>query len=179
MKLIKETLTPFEIMIFEKYFSGDESISIDECYFYFQMLRQTKDFSDSKHTLNDGDCTKFEMVFMNLGKDGDNITFNGAVSNGVENRCVNGVIKQKGKRYYVLSQVYRMHELVLEDIKEYYVYDTFKRIKDRLYQETIYDESLSYRKSHDDEYVFKRKIEEFDMESFAEFRTMVGKTYSL
>ena len=179
MEKLKETLTPSEIMIFEKYFHADESISLEESYFYFQMLRQTKDLSDSKFTLSPDESTRFEMVFMSLGKDGENITFNGAISNGVESRCIDGVIKQKGKRHYVLTHVYRMGDKIPDDIREYYVYDTFKRIKDKMYQETVYDEPLAYRQTHDEEYVFKRRVEEFDMDSFAEFRSMVGKTYSL
>lgn len=179
MKLENNELTPSELMIFEKYFNGDESIPLEQLYFYFQMLRQTKDFCDSKHTVSEEETTKFEMVFMSLHQDGENITFNGAVSNGIENRCVDGVIKQKGKRYYVLTHVYRLHQSVPENIKEYYVYDTFKRIKDKLYQETIYDESLSYRQVHGESDVYKAQIPEFDMESFEKFQKLVGSTYSI
>ena len=179
MSIEREELTPAEMMIFEKYFSCDESISLEDCYLYFQMLRQTKDFMDSKHTLTPEDSTKFEMVFMNLHREGEDISFNGAVSNGIESRCVDGIIWQKGKRHYVLTHVYRLHQAVPENIKENYVYDTYKRIQDRLYQETIYDESLEYRKQNPGEMSYKQRIEEFDMESFYKFREYVGKTYQV
>lgn len=177
MDIGKETLTVSEAMTFEKYFSCDESIPLDERYLYFQMLRQTKDFMDSKHTISDEDSTRFEMVLMNLHKEGNDITFNGAISNGVENRWVDGIIKQNGKRHYILTHVFRLHQSVPESIKEYYVYDTYKRIQDRLYQETIYDESLEYRKQNPGLTSYKKRIEEFDMESFYKFREHVGKTY--
>lgn len=179
MSLENKELTPSEMLVFEKYFNGDECIPLEKLYFYFQMLRQTKDFYDSKHTVSEEDSTKFEMVFMTLHQVGENITFNGAVSNGIENRCVDGVIKQKGKRYYVLTHVYRLNQSIPENIKEYYVYDTFKKIKDKLYQETIYDESLSYRQVHGEGVAYKAQIPEFDMESFEEFKKQVGSTYSV
>ena len=170
-------LSSHELMIFSKYFSGDDGMPLEECYFYFQLLRQTKDFMDSKHVMSAADSTRFEMVFMNVHRDGENINFNGAVTNGVENRYVDGVIKTKGKRYYVLTHVYRMNQEIPENIKEYYVYDTFKRIKDNLYQETIYDESWEYRQANPIEQSYKKKIDGFDMESFYEFRKMVGSSY--
>lgn len=176
----KNELSKDEMMMFEKYFNGDESIPLEDRYFYFQMLRQTKDLMDSKHTISSEDPTRFEMVFMNLCQEEEGISFSGAVSNGIENRAIDGIIKAKGKRHYVLTHVYRMHQSVPENIKEYYVYDTFKQIKDKWYQESVYDESLDYRRQtnkHID--IYKKPISGFDMDSFYEFREEIGQKYSV
>lgn len=166
-----ESLTPEESYVFHYYVSCECGISVEEKRFYIQMLRQTQDFMDSKQDLLLNGPTSFKIIFMHFKNDEEgNILFNGAISNGEENRCVDGVIKHKGKRYYVLNHVHRLGEDFPEWMKEYYVYDTFKTIEDRWYQETIYDNSLEYRQRYGESKSIKRRIAGIDLSTYDEFQ---------
>lgn len=167
-----------ELLIFEKWFNGDESISQEDLYFLFQLLRQTKDLKDSKHIAKEGDNTKFEMVYMHIKRVDEGFSFNGTVSNGSENRCISGLITKKGKSYYVSSYIERLGNGISLDIKNYHVYDSFKQIKDNWYQESFYDESAEYRKVHGESKLYKEKIAGIDLEEFDKFKKYIGKHHS-
>ena len=171
MEKYTENLTSEESYVFHYYVSCECDISVEEKKFYIQMLRQTQDFMDTKQTMLLEGPSNFKIIFMHFKHDEDNnILFDGAISNGEENRCVNGVIKQKGKRYYVLNHVYRLGLEVPNWIKEYDVYDTFKTIEDRWYQETIYDNQLEYRQRYGESKAIKRRIEGIDLSTYDEFQ---------
>ena len=171
MENYEESLTPQESYVFHYYVSCECDISAEEKRFYIQMLRQTQDFMDTKQTEFLVGTTSFKIILMHFKHDDDgNILFNGAISNGNENRCVDGVIKQKGKRYYVLNHVYRMGIEVPEWIKDYCTYDTFKTIQDRWYQESYYENSLEYRQIFCEPKAIKRRIDGIDLSTYDEFQ---------
>jgi len=169
-----DELKLYEQFVFEKLFYGSENLSVEECYFYFQMLRQTKDISDSKHTLNENDPTRFELLSMSLRSNDQEISFNGNISNGVEDKALIGVIKKSGKKYFVVTEVSRLHPSVSEDIKTYYVYDTFNLSKG--YRQSVYDEPAEYREKYGESEIYEEFISGIDMDSFEDFKTnIIGK----
>ena len=158
---------------FKYYVTSDSNIPADERIFYIQLLRQTQDFMDTKRVeaLTGSSYFDIVMLYFKRSENGD-IIFDGALSNGCENRCVDGIIKQKGKRYYVLNHVYRLglDDKVPEWLREYYVYDTFKNIQDRWYQDTFYDNPLEYRQRFGEAKTIKRRIAGIDLSTYDEFK---------
>ena len=180
MEKYTENLTSEESYVFHYYVSCECDISVEEKRFYIQMVRQTQEFMDTKQTMLLEGPSNFKIIFMHFKHDEDNnILFDGAISNGEENRCVDGVIKKKDNKYHVFTYVYRLHQSVPENIKKYYVYDTFKTVKNGLIRTSIYDESLRYRQKHGESIKYKTKIPEIDIGEFVDFKIKVAKNYTL
>ena len=142
--------TSEEEIILEQYFPY-HNMDVEERDYYLNLLLHTKDISDSAVLISEDSKSTFEIVNMVLKKTPEFITFNGATTNGEENRWVDGIIIKKGNSYAVISNVYRFAELLREDDKDYSVTDKFTFKGDKLYRKTGYA-SARYFESEFDTY---------------------------
>ena len=90
----------------------------------------------------------FDMVTMALQKDPNgNVIFNGAISNLIENKWIDGVIEQKGPQtFYITTNVYRFYEHLRESERMYSARDTLVLFDDKMVRETRYSDNIRYEK---------------------------------
>lgn len=129
--------TSEEEIILEQYFPY-HNMDLEERDYYLNLLLHTKDISDSAVLISEDSKSTFEIVNMVLKKAPEFITFNGAITNGEENRWIDGIIIKKGNSYAVISNVYRFAEFLREDDRDYSVTDKFTFKGDMLYRKTGY-----------------------------------------
>ena len=124
--------TSEEEIILEQYFPY-HNMDVEERDYYLNLLLHTKDISDSAVLISEDSKSTFEIVNMVLKKTPEFITFNGATTNGEENRWVDGKITLDGKPI------------------DYSVTDKFTFKGDKLYRKTGYA-SARYFESEFDTY---------------------------
>lgn len=126
-----------EEIILEQYFPY-HNMGLEERDYYLNLLLYTKDISDSDILVREESVSSFEIVTMTLNKIQNTITFNGAISNGEENKWVDGIINRYGNIYGVCSNVHRLSDFIDEDEKDYKVTDKFILKNDKLYRKSNY-----------------------------------------
>ncbi len=120
--------------------TNEESILVEQLFpalnmdeksrnFFLNLLLNSIELKNSKYVYRDSSPKEFDMVFMHLNDEGSIIRFDGAISNGEENKMVYGTVEIRDGKYFVTSNVYRLFELVFGDDKEYRVYDEYE-VKD-------------------------------------------------
>lgn len=129
--------TSEEEILLEQYFPY-QNMELEERDYYLNLLLNTKDISDSDILKNEDSKSSFEIVTMSLKKTPEFITFNGAIANEEETRMVDGIIIKKGNSYAVISNVYRLNELLEEDEKDYSITDKFTFKGNKLYRKSAY-----------------------------------------
>lgn len=132
-------MTHEDNILLESYFSYKNMEEIDR-NFYINLLLSTKDISDSDKNIN-SIHSKFDLLFLNLSKNGEIVNFDGAVYNNIENRLINGFIIRKGNNYFIKTNVYRCSDYILDEDKEYSVEDIFFFYGDKVERKSRYDDS--------------------------------------
>lgn len=131
-------MTNEDRVLFELRFSY-QGLSDEEGDYYIDILRHTKEVMDSEVNIKGSDCTTYDLVTVSLKKlDTGEVSFNGAITNDIENKWIDGVIKTIGNKVYVDSNITQLHESV--EVKEPYSvvdYFNFKR-SDVVIRKTTY-----------------------------------------
>jgi hypothetical protein len=156
-------MTNSEEILIEQYFPY-MNMEKEQRDFYINLLLNSKEVTDSEFNLNSYSSPQYDLVFISLKNDGKLIRFDGAISNGEENKLIEGAIIRRGNKYFVFSNLFRLFELVHDDKKEYDVIDEF-RFKDggvlrkTTYSDKRYFESTVTLKSSDElEEYYRKKI---------------------
>lgn len=90
-----------------------QGLSDEEGDFYIDILRHTKEVMDSEVNIKGSDCTTYDLVTVSLKKlDTGEVSFNGAITNDIENKWIDGLIKRIGNKVYVDSNITQLHESV-------------------------------------------------------------------
>lgn len=158
-------MTSEEEVLLEQYYSY-KNMDIKTRDFCINLILNSKELTDSEYNYSLSSSSKYDLVFITLSNENGLIKFDGAISNGIENKIIYGSIAKKRNKYYVDNNVYRMFELVIPGDRDYRVTDEFK-IKD----------GVVVRKSlYDDGRYFETNIElnsDEEMELF--YRNKIGK----
>ena len=118
-------MTYEENIIFEQYFQY-KNLTPEEGDYYLDILRHIKDICDSDIRVSSEGSSIFDIVFMSIIKESNGrVTFNGAVSNGEENKCIDGLIEKIKNKTYVMTEVYRLHPSLEDEEKMYSTVDYF------------------------------------------------------
>lgn len=142
-------MTNIERILFESEYFNYENLSYAEGDRYLDILRHIKEVTDSEVIVTNRNSV-FELVCMNLKKDESGIvSFSGAISNGIENKWLNGFIKNIGNKTYVSTKVTRLHPLISIESKEkeFETYDKFKFKDDSIERITTYSNVSGYFES--------------------------------
>jgi len=121
-----------------------ENMTIEERNRCLDILRHTKEISESEFLFNSNSESKYDIIFMNLYKEDGVHKFNGAVGNNSENRYIDGHIAFVGETIYVKTNITRLHELLSDDEKDITVFDVFVRKEDTLIRRTSYMNNRFY-----------------------------------
>jgi serine/threonine-protein kinase RIO1 len=135
--------------------------------FYLNLIINSKELTDSIYNYTSASPTKYDLVFLTLQNEGSIVRFNGAISNGEENKMYYGVILNKDDKYYIHSNFYRLFDLVFGSEKEYSSTDQFTFKKNKVERRTIYKNNKSFKA-----YVNLKSDEE--MENY--LRSKIGNT---
>lgn len=123
-------------ILFEQYFSA-KNIDEDDRNFYLNVISKIRDIDNSIVAVHEDDDRHYELVTLNLTRIikkalKDNISnyrteikFNGAISNKIENRLIDGVILVKGNNMNIITNFYRLYEHLDDDDRCYSTEDTF------------------------------------------------------
>lgn len=131
-------MTHNELLSFEQYFKY-KFLTVDEGDYFLDILRHTKDITDSDIVISNDSDNIFDIVFMTLSKEvNGKVSFNGAISNGNENKYIDGLIEKKNNKVYVISDVYRLHENVNDEDKRYSVVDYFSFTSNKVNRRSEY-----------------------------------------
>ncbi len=155
-----------ERLRYEKNFYGS-NLYFTEIDFFIQLLRHTKEVSDTKYNVGNKD---FDLVFLSFNASDDStfVTFEGALSNGLENRSITGRIRIDDKGYYVFTDVYRLCVPGLSDAeKQYSVHDIFKVSKKGIKHDTIY---FSPSMDENEKRRYENRKFSFDRDDYIEFQ---------
>lgn len=125
--------------IIEEQFFKYECMSYEEMKFYLNnIIKNCKDICDSINTV-DGKtiCDIVDIVFR---KNNNLISFNGFLSIGSENRCIDGIIYEEKCKYIVDMHITRL--CVECENKEYRVVDEFFIEKNQLKRRSFYNYNM-------------------------------------
>lgn len=119
-------------------------MSKDERDFCMNLIINTKDISDSEVVFNNNSNSHFDIINMNIVKKGYDVLFNGNIANNNEFRCIDGRIIRIGNKYCVKTNVYRLHEMLEEDEKDYSTEDIFEIKDDHIIRKSGYYPAIGY-----------------------------------
>ena len=138
-------MTENEEIQLEQLFSY-KNMNKNERDFYINLILNSKELTESEYNYNKNSSPIYDLVFLALENKGNYAVFYGAVSNGEENKVIEGSIVKKGKRFFVINNFYRLFELINEeeDVKEYNVVDEFAFNSKRLKRKTMYGDKKLY-----------------------------------
>lgn len=106
------------------------------------LITNSKEVCDSE--LNDGEDRKYKVISMNFNSDGYIVLFNGILTNGNENRYVDGSITRKSDNYFVKTNIYRLNEFIEDDERDYCSLEVFRVLHDSVYRKTMYTSLAGY-----------------------------------
>lgn len=130
-------MTREDRILYEIYF-GYQGLSDEEGDYYIDIIRHTKEVTDSEFNVGNPETIAYDIITMSLKKlENGEVSFNGAISNGNENKCLEGVIKKIGNRVFVTSELLSLHPEV-ENRKPYDVTDYFTFKGSQVLRKTSY-----------------------------------------
>lgn len=130
-------MTREDRILYEIYF-GYQGLSDEEGDYYIDIIRHTKEVTDSEFNIGNPETTAYDIITMSLKKlENGEVGFNGAISNGNENKCLEGVIKKIGNRVFVTSELLSLHPSI-ENRKPYDVTDYFTFKGSQVLRKTSY-----------------------------------------
>ncbi len=151
-------MTVEEEIIFEQYFPA-ENMSIDTRNLCLYLINSSKEVTSSPKVANPS--KPFELVSMHLKRDNQEVSFNGFISNGEENKFLDGRMIKLNEKYYMRTNVFRLHDSLDEEDKDYIVTEEFDLQPEGLYRKTMYSDGT----------YFCEKLEplnELDVDSFVD-----------
>lgn len=117
-------MTREDRILYEIYF-GYKGLSEEEGDYYIDIIRHTKEVTDSEVNIDESKSTTFDLVTMSLRRlENGEVSFNGAIANEYENKWIEGIIKRNGNKAYVDSNITQLHESI-KDKKPYNSFDYF------------------------------------------------------
>ena len=139
-------MTREDRILYEIYF-GYKGLSEEEGDYYIDIIRHTKEVTDSEVNVGNPSTTAYDLVVMNLKKlETGEVGFNGAISNGTENKCLEGVIKKIGDRVYVTSSLVSLHPSIEErnpyDVTYYFTFKGSQVLRKTSYPDGRYFETI-------------------------------------
>ena len=139
-------MTRDDRILYETYF-GYQGLSDEEGDYYIDIIRHTKEVTDSEVNVGSPDSTAYDLVMMSLKKlETGEVGFNGAISNGNENKCLEGVIKKIGDRVFVTSELISLHPSIEEkkpyDVTDYFTFKGKQVLRKTSYPDGRYFETI-------------------------------------
>lgn len=128
-----------EVLV-EQYIRAENMTKIerDICMLYLSNIKDIKD-SDIKPV--DDSTSTFTISEVIFKKHPAHITFNGSVSNGTEDRLIDGYIIKDGRSIMVKCNFYRLNDAVNSEDKNYNTVDTYRSGSGVISRKTQYLES--------------------------------------
>ena len=126
-----------EEVLLEQYYIN-KGLNKNERDFYINLLLNSKELTESEFNYSSQSSSKYDLVFITLENKGHYVTFYGAISNGEENKIIDGSIIKRGNKFLVINNIYRLFELLSDDEKEYNVVDIFRFKNGQLKRNTKY-----------------------------------------
>lgn len=144
-------------ILFEIFFDY-QGLSAEEGDFYLDVLRHTKEITDSEYNMGNPKGTSYDLVTMSLKRlESGEVNFNGAICNDCENKWINGVMKKIGNRVYVTSEFTMLHPSF--ECTTYVVNDYFTFKDEYVLRKTLYPSSKYYE-------TYMDKFSKVDMDEF-------------
>ena len=137
-------------ILLEQYFQSN-NMSKDARNLCLYFIDKSKELDGSINTANVG--RKYDIVNMNLSRCDKTITFSGFISNGEENKYLDGKINKVNDGYYLNCNVYRLYEYLDDDERDYTYSEVFESKSDKLFRCTFYNDGR----------VFREKLDAFDI----------------
>ena len=117
-------MTHEDEIIFEQRFPYI-NLKTEERNYIINLLKHTKDVSDSEIEINENCEHQFDLFSLRLKKAEGRVEFEAIVCNSSENRILNGIINRKLNKYNVIYSVYRCSDAISDEEKEYIVREEF------------------------------------------------------
>ncbi len=116
-------MTSEEEVLLEQFFSY-RNMDKTSRNFYINLILNLKELTDSEFNQKNSPST-YDLVYLNLNNEGRTIRFEGASSNGIENRSINGYILKEKNGYIIYSDIYRFIDSESDEDKMFHVTDEF------------------------------------------------------
>ena len=94
------------------------------------LINESKELTDSPRVVDKHE--PFEIVSINIRKEKEIVSFNGFISNSIENKVLDGRIVYSNGKYYIKTNVYRLYEYLDEDERDYNLEEEFELLDDKL-----------------------------------------------
>ena len=146
-----------EILI-EQYFPA-ENMNDNTRNLCLSLINQSKEVTDSPRCIKSDE--PFDIVSMNLYKKGNMVSFNGFISNGKENKILDGRMATSNGKYYVKTNVYRLYEFLEEEERDYNLEEEFEFTDKALIRKTMYSDGKFF-------YEELEPLTEIDIDGFIE-----------
>lgn len=132
-------MLPGDEIIFESHFQS-ENMDAEERNLCLWLLNNSQEVQDSPRRLNSD--KPFNLVTMYLLKEDGVIGFSGAISNGDENKWIDGTITDRpsfsGTSKFIKCKVHRLADTVLDQDKDYYLEEEFITFPQHIVRKTKY-----------------------------------------
>lgn len=153
-------MTNNDEIIFEQYFPSF-NMSIEERNFFINLLLNSKELEDSAVSINDNAACSYYLTFLKLAKDGNNVIFDGIITNDSENRMISGTILKLASKLAIYMNVYRCSDVVEEEDKEYSVSEQFVFKPNKVLRRTYYPDERYFESEVETDLFDPTEVEEF------------------
>ena len=132
-------MTDNEEVLLEQLF-GSRNINKSQRDFYINLILHSKELQDSEFGCDESSPREYDLVFLSLVGEGKKVSFNGAISNGVENKWITGHVISTKRKHLLKTSVDRLSEMVPDSEKSYDYFEIFEFDKDDIKRTTTYSD---------------------------------------
>lgn len=133
-------------ILLEQYFQT-KNMSVDARNLCLYFIDKSKELDGSINTGNVG--RKYDIVNMSFNRIDNTINFSGFISNGEENKYLDGKINKVNDGYFLHCNVYRLYEYLDDDERDYTYSEVFELKSDKIFRCTFYNDGKVFREIFD------------------------------
>ncbi len=135
-------------VLFERYFKGI-NITADTRNYCYMLLSNIREVENSRF-VDKNQSNEFELGTMTFKRSGRyKFLFDGAITNGIEGKMVDGVITIEDRDIIIETNYYRLNEFLEDDEKFYSTTDAFVQQGDRTIRITTYSDGMKFTEEVD------------------------------
>ncbi len=153
-------------ILMEHYFPY-ENISIDMRNMCLFLIDSSKEVKSSPRVGNSE--RPFDVVSMHFRRESNHVAFNGFISNGEENKFLDGRIGYSDNKYFMYTNVYRLYEYLDDDDRDYNLFETFELDGEDTIRISEYNDGIKYIEKIDPintseaDYYYDQKVRQLKM----------------
>lgn len=141
-------MTDNEEVLLQQFFSS-RGIDKSKRDFYINLILSSKELQDSEFGCSGESIRQYDIVMLSLVREGKRVSLNGAISNGVENKWIQGSISGTERKQLLSASIDRLSDMVPDSEKIYEYFETFEFGEEGVTRTTVYGDGREFKSKID------------------------------